>query len=100
MCILSCQDPVHAAFFTANPERERELAHQFGTPWPMRGPPPPKHHISGRSQTWRGQKWRAGSQRYANPGGIDRDRYAMFYYYQRDPWFHPNHTSGFHEGLN
>ena len=44
---------------------EAHAAKDMSIPWQQRGPGAPIDN----SQQWRGQKWREGSQRWANSGG-------------------------------
>ena len=48
---------------------EQQLAEDCGMTWAERGP------AEGQVENWRGQAWRAGSQRYANRGGKNREYY-------------------------
>ena len=48
---------------------EQQLAEDCGMTWAERGP------AEGQVANWRGQAWRAGSQRYANRGGKNREYY-------------------------
>lgn len=45
-------------------------------PWDARGPPGPMH---GGPTTWRGQKYRRNSCRWANAGGRHRDKFSLYY---------------------
>ena len=53
---------------------ESAAAKELGVPWRERGPPP-----SSDRATWRGQKWREGSQRWANNSGTNKEWYSAFY---------------------
>ena len=48
---------------------EGEIAKILKIPWKLRGLPP---SLKGGLPEWRGQGWRKGSKRYANPGGKNR----------------------------
>ena len=48
---------------------EQQLAEDCGMTWAERGP------AEGQVENWRGQAWRAGSGRYANRGGKNREYY-------------------------
>ena len=56
---------------------ESAAAHSLGIGWKDRGPPGPPEDDP--TATWRGQKWREGSQRWANGGGSNREWYKMYY---------------------
>ena len=56
--------------------QEQELAQRSGVRWQDRGPPGPD--LEG-PETWRGQRWREGSQRFSNRGGQHREYYAAKY---------------------
>jgi hypothetical protein len=58
---------------------ESEVARQLGLSWQQRGPP-----VSTTDGTWRGQKWRESSQRFANRGGSKRSWYEGYYRAKRD----------------
>ena len=45
-----------------------------------RGPPAPQE---GGPNSWKGQKWREGSQRWGNRGGKRKDEFAAFYAVKR-----------------
>ena len=45
-------------------------------PWDLRGPA--RGADGGGPKHWRGQKWRAGSGRYANAGGKHREKYVVW----------------------
>ena len=50
-------------------------------PWDIRGPPGPG---SGGPATWRGQRFRHNTGRWANPGGRHKDKFRVYYRKQRD----------------
>ena len=52
---------------------ESIAAKECNVKWKDRGPP------GEPGQVWRGQIWREGSGRWANPGGFARDWYKGFY---------------------
>ena len=61
---------------------DREKARSSGAgalekevPWDCRGPPAPQH---GGPDRWCGQKYRQGSGRWANSGGRNKEKYALF----------------------
>jgi hypothetical protein len=53
---------------------EQEIAAESGTPWRDRGPVPQSGAV--RPGFWRGQSWRAGTERWSNRGGRNKDYYA------------------------
>ena len=55
---------------------EMEVAKACGVPWDIRGPPGPQE---GGPRSWRGQKFREGSQRWANRGGKNKDLWKEYY---------------------
>ena len=55
---------------------ERAAAEALGVRWQDRGPPGPTEPSS---ETWRGQHWRPGSERWANRGGVNREWWAAYY---------------------
>ncbi len=55
---------------------EAAAAKYHSVPWDMRGPAGPKQ---GGPSTWMGQRWREGSQRFANRGGQRREDFAAYY---------------------
>ena len=66
-------------------------------PWDLRGPLPANPAVTRSAESsdaYKGQKWRAGSQRHANPGGVNNDRWKMWAYYQKDYYFHPKNDEG------
>ena len=56
--------------------QEQALAKASGVPWRERGPPGPPEE---GPEVWRGQKFRQGSNRYANRGGKQRAYFAAKY---------------------
>ena len=56
---------------------EGKAAKDLNIPWQQRGPPGPPKDIP--HATWRGQRWREGSQRWANNGGTNRDWYKHYH---------------------
>ena len=74
-------------------DAEIAAAKSSGLGWQFRGPQGPE---LGGPETWRGQKWRPGSQRWANSGGKDKAKYAPYYYKQQDPYYHPKDSTGAH----
>ena len=54
---------------------ERSSAEEHGLKWRQRGPPP----SDDGHDTWRGQQYRKGSERWANRGGKNREWWASFY---------------------
>jgi len=44
-------------------------------PWDIRGPLGPK---DGGPQTWKGQRYRANTGRWANSGGRNKEKYDLF----------------------
>ena len=52
-----------------------DIADPRDLPWDVRGPPGPK---DGGLETWKGQRYRSGSGRWANAGGRNRDKYEIF----------------------
>jgi len=91
---LPCQTPL--ADLWNDPDAERQAAADFGLAWPLRGPEPYHPEVTSASANglWRGQKFRSGSQRWANSGGKQKERYSMFHYYGQDPFFHPRTVQG------
>ena len=74
-------------------------AHANAVPWDMRGPCGPS---DGGPSTWRGgQKWREGSQRFANSGGKKSHMYAHYNQMRASLtgyklWFHhPKNMDGY-----
>ena len=55
---------------------EQALAASHGVPWKERGPPGP---AEGGPEVWRNQRYRAGSNRYANRGGKQRAYFQAKY---------------------
>ncbi len=53
---------------------EQQAAAELGLTWKQRGPPP-----SEEQQTWRGQQYREGSQRWGNRGGSNKEWYVAYY---------------------
>lgn len=53
---------------------EEAVAKELGLKWHQRGPP-----VETTDFTWRGQAWRAGSERFANRGGRRRDWFVGYY---------------------
>ena len=73
---------------------ERRAAFRTGVKWRFRGPPEPQE----RGRLWMKQKWRKGSRRWANRGGIHRAWYERYYRSKRwhalqDPAPHTRETS-------
>ena len=67
-------------------------------PWDVRGPVGPEQ---GGPSRWRGQKYRQGSQRWANAGGQFREEFAFYSHKQRQgirgselAYFHPYNANG------
>ena len=58
-------------------KRFRELAEEDSRelPWDIRGPLGPK---DGGPQLWKGQRYRANTGRWANSGGRNKEKYAMY----------------------
>jgi hypothetical protein len=56
---------------------EADAARSCGIGWKERGPPGPPEDDP--TATWRGQKWRAGTKRWANNGGSNRQWYSLYY---------------------
>ena len=56
-------------------QAERQAAESMGIPWKLRGPPAPADPHA----KWRGQKFRDGSQRWANRGGKRKLEWAEYY---------------------
>ena len=52
-----------------------DIADPRDLPWDVRGPPGPK---DGGPATWKGQRYRSGTGRWANAGGRNKDKYEMF----------------------
>ena len=69
---------------------ERDAAAMHGIKWRQRGPPGPRgpQEPGCAAHTWRGQKWREGSRRWANNGGTNKDWYKHYYGIrkQNDAW--------------
>ena len=68
-------------------------------PWDVRGPPGPK---GGGPMTWRGQKYRENTGRWANSGGRYKEHYALFRSKQREgftgkelQYWHPMSKDGY-----
>lgn len=78
---------------------EEAVSRQSGLPWDMRGPTPPQPSVTSdiANPRWRGQKWRAGSARYANPGGKDKEKWQAWAYFGKDGWMHPRSSTGYQE---
>ena len=55
---------------------EADVAHELGVPWSERGPVGPDQ---GGPSTWRGQRFRHGTQRWGNRGGKYREYYKLLY---------------------
>jgi len=72
-------------------EAEEAASRHAELPWVLRGPPGPQ---TGGPQVWRGQKWREGSQRFANSGGKNKEKYQLWIYKQKDPFYHPKNKEG------
>ncbi len=56
---------------------EQEIARRIGIDWKHRGPTAPE--VEDKHATWRGQKFRTGSQRWANNGGTRSAWYNTYY---------------------
>ena len=52
------------------------LSDSASIPWDLRGPSGPS---DGGPQTYKKQKFREGSQRWANPGGRHREKFALYH---------------------
>jgi hypothetical protein len=66
-------------------------------PWDTRGPRGPQ---DGGPKSWKGQKFREGSGRWANSGGQHRDKYALYHKKQREgvtnvSFYHPFAEDGY-----
>ena len=61
--------------FVTELQDERSSAEEHGLKWRQRGPPP----SDDGHDTWRGQHYRKGSERWANRGGKNRAWWASFY---------------------
>jgi hypothetical protein len=69
-------------------------------PWDVRGPL--NGPAGGGPQFYKGQKFREGSQRWANPGGMFREMYAKYHSMKKQgcigkelQYYHPMDTNGF-----
>jgi hypothetical protein len=56
---------------------EQAIARRIGIDWKHRGPTAPE--VEDKHATWRGQKFRPGSQRWANNGGARSAWYNTYY---------------------
>jgi hypothetical protein len=56
---------------------EADAARSCGIGWKERGPPGPP--ADDPTATWRSQKWRPGSSRWANNGGTNKQWYSRYY---------------------
>jgi hypothetical protein len=72
-------------------EGEKKAAMIAELPWDMRGPAGPE---VGGPKEWRGQKWRPNSQRYANSGGKNKERYQLWIYMGKDDFYAPKNATG------
>jgi hypothetical protein len=54
---------------------ETDLAKSLNIPWRLRGPPGP----TAEGERFRGQRWRANTERWANRGGHRRDWFKCYY---------------------
>ena len=59
-------------------QAEAAVAKEQGLSWRERGPP------SAPGEVWRGQQWRAGSERFANRGGCNKEWWAGYYAAKRE----------------
>ena len=78
-------------------QTDRAMAEAHNLPWDLRGPLPANPTVTRSAQSddaYRNQKWRAGSQRHANPGGVNNDRYKLWAWYQKDWYFCPKNNEG------
>ena len=55
---------------------ERQAAEEAGIPWQQRGPPGP---AGPSDETWRGQRWRKNTHRWANRGGKNKELWDAYY---------------------
>jgi hypothetical protein len=60
-------------------QEEAESARELGLRWQERGPPAPS---DGGPETWRGQKYRQGTQRWANRGGSSSTWWSAYYFHK------------------
>ena len=79
-------------------KHEQATAIEEGVPWDMRGPRGP---ADDGPRVWKGQKFREGSQRWANGGGRKKQQYVQYYRQLKigltgeELWFHhPKNTEG------
>ena len=74
----------------AMPEEVREV------PWDLKGPLAVQPNVTNSAVNGfhLQQKWRANSQRWANPGGKLADRYKVWAYWQKEQFFHPKRDDG------
>ena len=80
-----------------DPDFEKAMAAATKMPEDCRGPMPPCPELTSRLENpdYRGQKWRQGSGRYANPGGKRKEEYALWAYFGKHEFFHPKSEAGF-----
>ena len=87
------------AFRSALIAGQSEIADPRDLPWDVRGPPGPE---DGGPQTWKGQKYRSGSGRWANAGGRNKDKYELYRAKLKEGlvgkqlhYWHPKATDGY-----
>jgi hypothetical protein len=79
-------------------DNEKAMAMEARAPWDIRGPPGPD---DGGPTVWRGQDFREGSQRFANRGGSNKKKWAVYLSKKRDGktgkdlhFYHPKNIDG------
>ena len=65
---------------------EEQCARLHGTPWQLRGPPGVETPDDGAPSTWRGQRYRPMSGKWANRGGANKGHFNWKYGYGKSKY--------------